>query len=338
MVENVHSVVDETDLQLIHALQMAPRAPWNRLAPVLGLSAPAVAARWRRLRADGIAWMAVGPGHPEDGLCAFVEVSCDPASRAEVGRVLCDDPRAVTVDVVSPGAHLNVTVLTHTLGELNRFLLHDLPAIPGVEGQHHVLATAIHRQGASWRLDALDAEQQAEVAALADQPGPRETPTNHEPLVAGLARDARLTAAELALETGRNPATVRRQLARLLSSGELAIRCDVAHAAVGWPVCSTWLVRVPGAEHDHTASALSTLAGTRLCASVTGTANMMFTLYARSLADLTRLERVFAERLPWMEVRETYVHLAALKQMGWMFDTDGLATGELVAPAVLSRG
>jgi len=43
-------VLSEIDLQLLHALQINPRAPWNIIGLVLGVSPATAARRWERLR------------------------------------------------------------------------------------------------------------------------------------------------------------------------------------------------------------------------------------------------------------------------------------------------
>jgi len=47
-------VIDATDRKIVHAMQLDGRAPFTRIAAVLGLSEQTVARRWRRLRADGV--------------------------------------------------------------------------------------------------------------------------------------------------------------------------------------------------------------------------------------------------------------------------------------------
>jgi DNA-binding Lrp family transcriptional regulator len=148
--------------------------------------------------------------------------------------------------------------------------------------------------------------------------------------VEGLAHDGRATAAELARTSGRNPATVRRQLTRLLDSGMLQFRCEVAQLASQWPILCGWHARVPIAEHERTAEALSTLPELRLCLSTTGATNLYFSVWARSLPDLLRIERLLGERLPWLELAESTVTLRTLKRMGWMLGPDGRCTGDVV--------
>ena len=45
---------DPLDRQLVHALQLDPRAPFSRVAAVLGVSDQTVARRYSRLRTDGL--------------------------------------------------------------------------------------------------------------------------------------------------------------------------------------------------------------------------------------------------------------------------------------------
>ena len=47
------AVLDHLDRQIVRALQIDPRAPFSRIAEVLGVSEQTVARRYRRLRGDG---------------------------------------------------------------------------------------------------------------------------------------------------------------------------------------------------------------------------------------------------------------------------------------------
>ncbi|MEV0236074.1 AsnC family transcriptional regulator [Nonomuraea sp. NPDC050786] len=48
------SILDELDRAIVHALHVDGRAPFNRIAKVLGVSDQTVARRYRRLRSDGL--------------------------------------------------------------------------------------------------------------------------------------------------------------------------------------------------------------------------------------------------------------------------------------------
>jgi DNA-binding Lrp family transcriptional regulator len=230
--------------------------------------------------------------------------------------------------------------MTPSLPALSRFVLDDLSRVPGVRRTRTHLTSAIHSQARDWRLNALDRHQRAAFerhAAGSTQRGAG-PPADAWPLIEALTRDGRATAADLARVTGRNPATMRRQLPRLIASGLLAFRCEVAQVASQWPITCTFVARVPVAEHRRTAAALATLAELRLCVSATGGSNFLFTVWVRSLQRLLELEQLLAEKLPWMGVVESAVTLRTRKRMGWMLDDDSRATGEVIPLTGLRPG
>jgi DNA-binding Lrp family transcriptional regulator len=334
--------LDERDLELVNALQIAPRASWTDIARILGSTPATLAARWERLRSTGTAWVTAHPGGRMHRLVvSFVELDCLPGARKGVLRTLCRDPRAVTVEESARGRDLLLTVMTPDVTALTRFVLDDLATVEGVQRPRTHLATQIHVQGNAWRLRALDAERRAAFEALARAAparGPVEPPPGAWPLIEALAPDGRRSAADLARLTGRNPATVRRQLARLLASGILAFRCELAQSRSRWPINCTYLAAVPPAEHEHVAASLRTLPELRLCVSTTGETNMMFTVWTTSVEELLRLEQRLGTHLPRLRIIDSAITLRTAKRMGWILDEHGVPTGEVVVPSALRAG
>lgn len=327
--------LDEQDLALLHALQIAPRISWAQAARALGTTATTLAHRWQRLRDDGLAWVTVHPCRRNNAtVVAFVDLDVSPADRERVIADLCADPRAATVEEAAGGRDLLVTALLPDREALTRFALDDLPGLPGVLRVDTRLATAVHWEGSLWRLDALDRSQQARLrsALPAEGRGAAMIPDEYWPLVEALTEDGRRSAADLARRTGRNHATVRRQVAKLLSSGVLSFRCEVAQLCSGNPVVCTWFAQVPPADLDRTVQSLVTLPEMRLCASVSGDSNLMFTLWTASAAELVRVERLLSEKLPWLRLRESVLELRTRKRMGWVLDASGRSTGQVVVP------
>lgn len=330
---------DEQDLRLLHGLQISPRVSWADAARALGSTPATAAARWERLRAEGLAWVVAHPsGRVGSTTAAFIEVDCRPGRRDDVIRSLREDARVVTIEQAARGRDLLLTVMTPDLRSLTRFALDDLPRVDGVQRQQTFLATAIHRQASDWRLGALDRDQQAAFEATRS-PAPStpvSLPREAWPLIRALGRDGRANAADLARATGRNHATVRRQLARLLATGALALRCEVAQDESLWPLHCTWLARVPEPEKERTLTALATLPELRLCVSTTGETNLQIAVWAKSQSDLLRLERLLGERLPWLTIKESVINLRTAKRMGWFIDDRGRATGEVMVPTALA--
>ncbi|MBQ6642746.1 MAG: Lrp/AsnC family transcriptional regulator [Saccharopolyspora sp.] len=335
----MHPLLDEQDLSLLHALQIAPRVSWADAARVLGSTATTLAARWERLRSSGTAWVTAHAGGKLSTVTlAFVELDVAPQRRSEVIGALCRDPRAATIDETASGRDLIITVLTPDHDSLTRFALDELPRIPGVQRVDTHLATKVHAEGSRWRLDALDPAQRSELQAAAPRTdGFTSLPEHYWPLVEALIHDGRRSAADIARVLDRNPATVRRQVGRLLASEQLSFRCDVAQVRSQWPMSCIFLAELPAAELDRTVRSLRTLAELRLCVSTVGKANLLFQLWARSPADLRRLELLLAEKLPRLSINERVLVLRVAKRMGWLLDESGRCTGEVVVPSVTPR-
>lgn len=331
----MHPHLDEQDLALLHALQIAPRISWAEAARVLGTTATTLATRWYRLRSEGAAWITVHPGRRlTDVTVAFIDIDVAPAEREEAIRALCRDPRAVTIEEAASGRDLMVTTFASDQDSLARFAVDDLPRLPGVRRINTRVATRIHREGSQWRLDALDRYQQSTLTSGrgrkqgADPPLP---PKDCWALVEALTRDGRRSAADLARVTGRNPATVRRQLARLVSSGTVSFRCEIARPR-SRPVMCTWFARVPQQDLEQAVRSLMTLPDLRLCTSVTGDTNLMFSMWTSSASELLSLERRMGEKLPSMTLAESVLELRTPKRMGWILDPAGHSTGDVVVP------
>lgn len=327
---------DELDLQLLHGLQIAPRVPWAQAARILGTTPVTLMNRWERLRTEGLAWVVAHPAGRDDVLTAFVDVDLEPGRHREAIAALVRDPRALSIEQSARGRDLLITVMARDLTSLSGYLLDDLPAVPGVQRQRTSLALQIHRQGWDWRLHSLDQRQREGFEAVLRRTGPaRSLPREPQPIIDALVRDGRAGAADVARATGRNPATLRRHLARVVGSGALTFRCEIAQDPTLWGLHCTWLARVPEEDKERTVAALATLPELRLCVSTSGETNLLVSVWSRSPSDLMRLERLVGERMPWFALVESVVMLRTPKRFGWIVDDRGRATGEVVPPAVI---
>ena len=329
--------VDEIDLALINTLQVHPRISWADASAVLGVSAGSLSARWDRLRNDGTAWVTASPGDLETVTVAFVNIHCAAGRVTEVSRLLACDSRVVTIDVMSPGPQLHVTVMTRTMETFTRLITVDLPNVPGIISLDEVFPgdSAASRRKCLARQRTWPVTAGGRRQSFSSSTYRLEAPEGDRCQAdRGALNDGRSTAAQLARTTQRSQPTVRRQLTELLTTDLAVLRCDVSYGDVGWPVASTWWVKVPPVKNQQTVQSLTSLTAMRFCASIIGSSNMLFTVYTRELGDLLRLERALGDSLPWLEVQEITVHLRADKRMGWLLSEQGRATGELVLPEI----
>jgi DNA-binding Lrp family transcriptional regulator len=335
--------LSEEDFDLINALQIAPRISWTDAAGVLGVHATTLAARWERLKVSGVAWItAHSMGDPQQMCLALVDVDCEMRLRADVTAALAALPEVVTVEEAASNRDLMLTVITPTLAQFSESVVPRFTEIPGLTKYRTSLCTRLHAGGYAWRLNVLDKSQQAALKALSRPEAtgsapPRNPgaplPPSHLELIPFLAKDGRATAADIARALGRNPATVQRQLNRVLASQMLSFRCEIAQKYSGYPVTCQWLANVPAGQHEAAAAELRTFRNIRLSASTTGRTNFVILMWLQSLADVMNAELALQQRIPGIELGESVVVLRSAKRVGWMLNPDSTATGAVVVPA-----
>lgn len=321
------------DLQLVHALQVAPRASWAELGSILGRHPATLSARWNRLREDRMAWILghLG-GHPEQHCTAFVEIVADPALVDEARVDLCAIPEVLTVDDATSSADFRLTCLAADWLTMAREILPRIKSARGVQRTKVSLCTKLYATGNVWRLDALSPAQQAQLQRLNQPPLAQPTiiPATFWPMLRVLMRDGRATASEIAQATGQHPSTTGRALKTALETGMVTLRCELASHYTGYPLTVQWFAKVPAGTAATVAAFLMEHRTLRLCASTTGAANMTFMMQLRTPADIADIEARLAARVPGVDIIEACVGVHAFKRMGWMLDPEGRPTGEVV--------
>lgn len=321
--------LDETDLALAHAMQIAPRATWTELGAVLGLSSATVARRWTRLSETGQAWVtATGSPVLWRSFCnAFIDVDCVPAQRREVALALARDARTKAVLELTSGRDLHVNVITRDLPALSRFALDHVSLLPGVEKVSTQIGTRIHQAGDSWRLDALSRTQRDQLRSAhpgadpAAQPG--QLPTADRALLLALAPDGRRPVTELAQTTGASHTATRRRLSRLVSSGAVSFRCEISQNLTGWPVTTMLRGRVPYPDRRRAVDRLARTPEVRQLVATTGSANILASTWLHSVDAALELEERIAAALPGFEIVDHAIVLRTVKRQGWILDSLG---------------
>ncbi|MFE9859973.1 Lrp/AsnC family transcriptional regulator [Streptomyces sp. NPDC005780] len=322
--------LSEADRTVIHALQIAPRAGWSRLAPVLGSRPDTLAQRWARITAAGTGWCgALGLYTGETPPCmAWIEVLCTGERNGVRSALLTEDPHVLSVFEVTGARALLLFVAFPDLSMLDEHISTRLLRLPGVTGTRTHLVTAVHRSGPRWRLDRLTPAQTHRLIAL---PGrPREPGTTSAPslrpedrrLVLAMAGDSRLSVAELARRQGRSDSATRRQLIRLESSGTLTHNCRPAPLYSGWPVSVVMWGDSPSADLA-TAPPIVHLRETVEFMSVTGPHNLAIALTLRSLDDLPACAATLMRRVPGLRIADSIVVLRCHKFAAQVLGPDG---------------
>ncbi|MFI9062731.1 Lrp/AsnC family transcriptional regulator [Streptomyces sp. NPDC053429] len=330
------SAVDDTDRALVHALQLAPRASWERLAPVLGARPDTLARRWERLTGAGEAWISgLGLRTGTKAPCmAWVEVMCDAGASPAVGAALVSDPHSLGLEHTTGGRDLLAFVAVPDLHALYRYLSFRVQRIPGVVGTRSSMVTAVHYAPDRWRLDQLTPAQIGSLtggsrrSSAPGAPAPAVAAMTEEdrPLALALAADARRSVASLARECGMSESTVRRRLSRLETGQSLRYSCAMASGLSGWPVAATLWAEVPEYEVAESAAAAMGLRETRTCMSVSGRWNFMISARLRTVEGLSRYTSELSRRLPGMRITDSAVALHVRKSEAQVLDERGRRT------------
>lgn len=333
MMETPDIDVDALDLRLIHALQIAPRARWSALGPLVGADAATLARRWARLTDEGIAWVTGHPGPALQGVSAMLEIACDPASTVALAAQTAQDPEAFTIDLTSGGRELLVIVTARDLGALSSYVTERMSGMTGIRATRTHPLSSTFTEASQWRLRALSRDEASAVERLVRRPvAPRATvdPELEAGLSRELARDGRLQVATLATRLGVGQRRAREGLATMLAHGRLVLRTDVAKSRSGWPVHAWFFLRVPAGIMDRVGSALARINEIRLAVTAVGPYNLVLSVWMRSLADVQRLEMLIEERLEGVTIVDRSAVLRTVKNLGHMLEPDGRWTGEVL--------
>ncbi|KOV12397.1 hypothetical protein ADK60_31655 [Streptomyces sp. XY431] len=266
MVETV--TLDGLDRALLHALHLDGRAPFRRIAEVLGVSDQTVARRYQRLRAAGVVRVVGRTDARRLGQVDWLtRIRCVPDAAAPLAEALARRPDTSWVSLLS-GGEIVCNARARLRPEREELLLGALPRSPRVlsVSAHYLLRTYVGGQVAwSGRTSTLTEEQIGRLRAAAgagpnapgagpsapggpDAPDVPDVPDGLDrALLAALAVDGRAPLAALAAGTGSPETTVRRRLAALVDGGLLFFDVDVDPRPLGFEVeAFCWLTVAPG--------------------------------------------------------------------------------------------
>ena len=290
---------DDLDRALVHALQLDGRAPFSRIAEVLGVSDQTVARRYTRLRTTG-AVRVLGLTDPAvvGDVVWMVRVQCLPDAAVPVAEALARRTDTSWVHVLSDGTEVVATTRAASGQDSDALLLRKLPHTPRVVG---VSARCVLHQffggplGLVNKSGVLRPEQVARLAAPeADRSAGSEGPAGSagpltaedRKLLAVLARDGRAPLAELAAATGWSQSTVRRRLAALRADGTLYFDVDQRQRIFGLDMTTVLWLSVPPSELAATGQALADHSEVAFACATTGPNNLMATVVCEDVAAL----------------------------------------------------
>lgn len=296
-------IFDELDRQVAHSLHINARAPFSRIAAVLGVSDQTVARRYARLRSTGMLRVyGLTDPYVDQSAPWVLRVRCAPSAAAQVADALAKRDDTAWIHLTSGGTEVVCMVTTHKAGS-ESLLLDQLPRTPRVEGitAHYLLCTfarGVHKIVAEH--SALTPSQVRSLQPDDIQGTGPTTPLDAEDrqLLQALAADGRAGLTDLATTVGWSSSAVSRRMAELIHTGALYFDIDVDRRL--FPAISTWsllwLSVEPAhlgaagralAEHPEVVFAAATTGPTNLYATVVGpNANTLYTYITQRIAQL----------------------------------------------------
>ncbi|UPO76134.1 AsnC family transcriptional regulator [Arthrobacter sp. Helios] len=320
--------VHATDLEIVDALQIAPRASWAMVARALDVSEVTVARRWKSLEDRGLAWTSVAL-HPSTSQGAFIEVRCDAKYLDRLLASLGRHPDVITVGQTTGDYNLFCITIATVLEEVLRCVHGGLPELLDAVQ----MRISLFRQmtgGVDWRQGILSASNEKQLQEEHHSKRPESISPlsiSDRQLFLQLGRDGRRSPAELGRNLGRSPGSVRRRLAELEAQNQVVFRCDVARPAFDLPLGMLVLMKAPPLEAEGTARLLGRRRETRFCASVIGTANIILVVGLHDLADAERVLGELSQDHPSAEVLDRRVITRMAKIYGRILDPAGRSVG-----------
>lgn len=311
-------VIDRVDRQLLHALQLAPRASFARIGIALGISEQTAARRYQRMRGEGLIRVFGRPDpRRQPGTSQWtLRIGCRPGTAAATAHALARRDDTSWVTIVAGGAEIFCELRT---ADHRTDLLHQLPRATNVltMSAHQTLHRFTGRGETDWigvdqRLS--DAQQRLLAPDVSTQEGGALLEPADAPLLAGLLLDGRASYAALATATGWHQRQVASRLAALTASGALWFDLDAAIQVIGFhAIANLWFTVAPA----HLASVGERLADHSEivhASAVTGASNLFATAVCSDAQALYRYITTKIAAIDEVRTLETVPMLTRVKQ------------------------
>jgi DNA-binding Lrp family transcriptional regulator len=360
------SQLDAVDRQLLHALQVSPRASFRLLGDVIGVSDQTIGRRYRRLtQVIDLRVHGAVNGQRAGWVDWLVRIQVAPGSGERIATALARRSDTRWVRLFSGGAEINCTLQARTPDQPTALFLRGLP------GSRHVTNVTAHSilhvfspvefgaytgalsgaQVAALREEAAsETGSSAELAAgpgrgslASEAPAEREGDvpllrTEDEPLLTALSRDGRATVSELAAATHWHESTVRRRIAELQRVGVLYFDIDVDDYLVlgARSHVMMWLTAEP-AHLDAAGRALALLPEVPFAAATTGPTNLVASGVFRDPAELYAFLTTRLTGIPGLRSVETAPVIGTVKRAGEREVVPGIRRdGDLLPTALVT--
>lgn len=330
-------MVDPVDTRILHALQIAPRAPFRLISEVAGVSEQTVARRFQALRRRGVVRV-MGLVNPAvHGQAAWVaRITCRPDRVDAIAEALTRRTDVSYAHLASGGPEI-VCTLNAPIAEANGpdLLPRRLQRSSGVLGVD--MSLLLHSFSADWAHwtgfgPPLSEEAVALLTAHDPRPEPRPRPSplppgragsrpsplppkeEDAPLLAALAEDGRASYARLAQLTGWSTNRVARRLETLEEAGTLYYDVDLLSQRLGWNLQATLWLRTSPARLHEAGSALVRHPEVAFAGALAGEHNLMAIVICADVQDFYRFLTTSLAAITGIDSYTVSIRVRQLKQ------------------------
>lgn len=263
--------LDELDQRIAAALQVDGRAPWRKIAAVLGEPERSVARRGNDLLSSGAVAVVGMLTHAES---AVLRLRSTPGMARMTTEALAQRSDC-NFSYMTTGSSDCVAELMFDQGMLPQILGTEIPAMVGVQSAHSYPVLRYFRTIRGWRSGVLTAP---EVAAMAseytadhtDFPRRDESTPQDLRIATVLAENGRASFDEIARRAGTSETTASRRTEWLLRQGLVQLRSLVEPSLVGLPVEAILWIRAEPRSVEAIGSELAALREVRYAAALAG--------------------------------------------------------------------
>ncbi|MFE7129256.1 Lrp/AsnC family transcriptional regulator [Streptomyces sp. NPDC057638] len=314
-------MVDQIDVDILHALQVVPRAAFHRIGEVVGVSEQTVARRFRALRRAG-AMNVVGLVNPVVGGRAqwIARIRCRPDSVGPLAHSLVQQPEVAYAHLTTGGAEIVCAIRSPLEAERDQLLLRRLHSSAAViDLQVDLVLHGFGGRNAAWtgHGGALSDEQIRKLSA-GRPPAPTGEPVvpaeEDSPLLEALADDGRVGHTRLAELTGWSTHRVARRLEALEGSGTIFYDIELLPERLGFHVTATLWLRVAPAFLHRAGEEITAHPEIAFAGAITGENNMVAILICRDTEDLYRYLTTGLAALPGVTAYSVSLRSRSLKR------------------------
>ncbi|MFF1946062.1 Lrp/AsnC family transcriptional regulator [Rhodococcus qingshengii] len=283
------------DRRIVGALQLDGRAPWRRIAAVLGESERTVARRGAQLLANGVVVVTgLSPLRAGAGNPWVLRLQCAPGTTQLAAGALARRNDS-NFTYITTGAYDLVTEVMCPDNRIGALTMEELPLIRGIVRSDSAPIVRVHRSVHNWEPHVLSPDERTALTCdipliRIDNRAAKPSLTNVDrTILRALAEDGRCNNEELARMCGVSEATARRRVETLRADGLVYFRAVIEPALLGLPIEALLWLRVAPTRIDEVGQLLAEDSAVRYASEIASDANFVVDVTAADRGALRTL-------------------------------------------------